>query len=113
MERGVEKRASLPLQETSLGNTKQTDTVSNSQGGLGTRQTYSQAHNHSNQLALFPGLQSHAWQNPYVEWRQMGFGGVAYCVVHALALQFTGSGTLPNIHLTSFYVGVLPGLPPR
>ena len=43
----------------------------------------------------------------------MGFGGVAYRVVHALALQFTGSATLPNIHLTSFYVGVLPGLPPR
>ena len=31
---------------------------------------------------------------------------------HALALRFTGSATPPNIHLTSFYVGVLPGPPP-
>ena len=31
----------------------------------------------------------------------------------ALALQFTGSATPPDVHLTSFYVGVLPGLPLR
>ena len=31
--------------------------------------------------------------------------------MHALALQFTGSATPPDVHLTSFYVhvGVLPG----
>ena len=27
-----------------------------------------------------------------------------------LALQFTGSATPPEVHLTSFYVEVLPGL---
>jgi len=41
------------------------------------------------------------------------FEGVAYRAVHTLALQFTGSATPPNVYLTSFYVGVLPGLPPR
>ena len=40
-------------------------------------------------------------------------GGVAYCAVHALALQFTRSATPPDVYLTSFYEGVLPGLPPR
>ena len=30
-----------------------------------------------------------------------------------ITLQFTGSATPPDIHLTSFYVGVLPGLPPH
>jgi len=30
-----------------------------------------------------------------------------------MTLQFTGSATPPNVYLTSFYVGVLPGLPPR
>ena len=39
-------------------------------------------------------------------------GGVAYRTVHTLALQFTRSATPPNVYLTSFYVGVLPGLPP-
>ena len=38
---------------------------------------------------------------------------MAYRTVHALALQFTGSATPPEVHLTSFYVEVLPGLPPR
>ena len=33
--------------------------------------------------------------------------------MHAYALQFAKSATTPNIHLTSFYVGVLPGLPPH
>ena len=28
-----------------------------------------------------------------------------------LALQFTISATPPDVHLTSFYVGVVPGLP--
>ena len=32
--------------------------------------------------------------------------------MHTLALQFTGSATPPNVFLTSFYIGVLPGLPP-
>ena len=27
-------------------------------------------------------------------------------------MQLTGSATPPDVHLTSFYVGVLPGLPP-
>ena len=27
------------------------------------------------------------------------------------ALQFTGSATPPYVHLTSFYIGILPGLP--
>ena len=40
-------------------------------------------------------------------------GGVAYRAVHALALQFTGSAMPPDIHLMLFYVGVLPGFPPR
>ena len=30
-----------------------------------------------------------------------------------ITLQFTGSATPPDFHLKSFYVGVLPGLPPR
>ena len=30
-----------------------------------------------------------------------------------ITLRFTGSATPPDIHLTLFYVGVLPGLPPR
>jgi len=29
-----------------------------------------------------------------------------------LALPFTGTAMPSNIHLTSFYVGVFPGLPP-
>ena len=32
---------------------------------------------------------------------------MAYHAVHALALQFPGSATPPDVHLTSFYVGVL------
>ena len=32
--------------------------------------------------------------------------------MHALGLQFTRGATPPDVHLTSFYVGVLPGLPP-
>ena len=32
---------------------------------------------------------------------------------NTLAMQFTGSATPPNVYLTSFYVEVLPGLPPR
>ena len=38
---------------------------------------------------------------------------LAYCAVHALALQFTGSAIPPNVYLMLFYIGVLPGLPPR
>ena len=34
------------------------------------------------------------------------FGGMAYRVMHVLALQFTGSATPPNVHLTSFFVGI-------
>ena len=30
-----------------------------------------------------------------------------------LCMQLTGSATPPDVHLTSFYVRVLPGLPPR
>ena len=33
---------------------------------------------------------------------------IAPCM-HTLALQFTGSAMPPNVYLTSFYVGVLPG----
>ena len=36
---------------------------------------------------------------------------MAYHAVHALALKFTGSATPLDVHLTSFYTGVLPGLP--
>ena len=32
---------------------------------------------------------------------------MAYHAMHALALQFSGSATPPDVHLTSFYVGVL------
>jgi len=37
---------------------------------------------------------------------------MAYRTVHALVLQFTGSATPPDVHLTSFYVTFLPGLSP-
>ena len=46
-------------------------------------------------------------------WRQVDVGRRGLSHGAYLALQFTGSVTPPNVHLTSFYVGVLPGLPPR
>ena len=51
--------------------------------------------------------------NSYVEWRQVYVCRCSLHTMRAYALQFAKSATPPNIHLTSFYVGVLLGLPPR
>ena len=62
-------------------------------------------------LASFPGLQSpNAVEGLVKLVRRMTSGGRLEAW---LCMQLTGSATPPDVHLTSFYVQVLPGLPPR
>ena len=62
-------------------------------------------------LASFPGLQSpYAVEGLVKLVRRMTSGG---CLEAWLCMQLTGSATPPDVHLTSFYVRVLPSLPPH
>ena len=64
----------------------------------------------SGDLASFPGLQSpNAVEGLVKLLRRMTSGGRLEAW---LCMQLTGSAMPPDVHLTSFYVGVLPGLPP-
>jgi len=70
-------------------------------------QIYRVTHSYSSHLASFP---PNAVEGLVKLLRGMTSGGRLEAW---LCMQLTGSATPPDVHLTSFYIGVLPGLPPR
>ena len=63
-------------------------------------------------VASFPGLLSpNAVEGLVKLVRRMTSGGRLEAWLTRRACQFTGSATPPDVHLTSFYVRVLPGRP--